>query len=557
MILKGNQRGGGSQLAAHLLNSFDNERVEIADVRGTVARDLSGAFAEWAAEARGTKCKKFLYSLSLNPYQPQGRLTREQYLELLERTERSLKLVGQPRAVVFHEKRDKDGVLREHCHAVWSRIDTDKMKAVQISHDRLKLRAVAQEFCRDHGLALPDGMKPGNSRDSRKDRFNNRAAQENLGEKQQQERTGVPKEVRMEDIAACWNATRTGSEFVQAMEGKGYFLARGDSGRYVVVDLYGEIHSLYRQIEGVRSAAIKERLTAYPLDKLPDAESTQAYAKQKLAERQQALAKGTPEAREPAGQEAMGANASEGNRLEQRKQALQERQAARRSELDRHSLDLHARQFRERAALRDMQADHHAEVGAERLQKQPKGLAAFITRITGIGRFVAWAQDKADIRREAAHSRETDNLVGHHNRELKEMDRHYGALDRLEKRENRAADNAALREGYRQLRARSFALKPEFDKALTRQQATSAGDAGGNKITGLFSRLAGGVGLTKGDLQAAFERATAGKTVRKEDTDASGHAPVDAEKLERARQLRDELERRQPRPEDRDRDRER
>jgi hypothetical protein len=203
MILKGNQRGGGQQLAAHLQNSFDNERVEIADVRGCIAQDLSGAFAEWAAEARGTKCTKFLYSLSLNPYQPNGRLTREQYVDLLERTERSLKLVGQPRAVVFHEKRDKDGVLREHCHAVWSRIDTDKMRAVQMGHDRLKLRTVAQEFARDHGLALPDGMKPGNNKDSRRDRYNKRAAQENLGEKQQQERTGITKAERRADIASC------------------------------------------------------------------------------------------------------------------------------------------------------------------------------------------------------------------------------------------------------------------------------------------------------------------------------------------------------------------
>ncbi len=57
MILKGNQRGGGQQMAAHLMNSFDNERVEIADVRGAVAQDLSGAFAEWAAEARGTSAR--------------------------------------------------------------------------------------------------------------------------------------------------------------------------------------------------------------------------------------------------------------------------------------------------------------------------------------------------------------------------------------------------------------------------------------------------------------------------------------------------------------------
>src|SRR5581483_3779696 len=203
MILKGNQRGGGQQLAAHLQNSFDNERVEIADVRGSVAQDLSGAFAEWAAEARGTKCTKFLYSLSLNPYQPNGRLTREQYLDLLERTERSLKLVGQPRAVVFHEKRDKDGVPRQHCHVVWSRIDNEKMKAVQIAHDRLKLRTVAREFCRDHGLQLPEGMK----RDGSRQRFNERAKQENLAERQQKERTGISKQERMADIATCWRET--------------------------------------------------------------------------------------------------------------------------------------------------------------------------------------------------------------------------------------------------------------------------------------------------------------------------------------------------------------
>src|SRR5580692_7888039 len=286
MILKGNQRGGGQQLAAHLLNSFDNERVEIVDVRGAVAQDLSGAFAEWAAEARGTRCQKFLYSLSLNPDQSQGHLTREQYLEFLERTERSLKLVGQPRAVVFHEKRDKDGVLREHCHAVWSRIDTDRMKAVQISHDRLKLRTVAQEFARDHGLELPDGMKPGNSKESRRDRYNKRAAQENLGEKQQQERTGITKAERRAEIATCWTGTANGAAFVHALETKGYFLARGDARDYVVIDAYGEIHSLSRQLSGVaKKKEMTDRLADHPPDKQRDIEAARAYAKDKLQQK--------------------------------------------------------------------------------------------------------------------------------------------------------------------------------------------------------------------------------------------------------------------------------
>ena len=100
-----------------------------------------------------------------------------------------LGLSGQPRAVVFHVKHG-----REHCHVVWSRIDTEKMKAVQLSHDRQKLRAVAQEYARDHNLTLPPGMQ--NNRG--KDRFPDHAKPENLADKQQEERTGITKTQRME-----------------------------------------------------------------------------------------------------------------------------------------------------------------------------------------------------------------------------------------------------------------------------------------------------------------------------------------------------------------------
>ena len=550
MILKGNQRGGGQQLAVHLLNSFDNDRVEVAEVRGAVAQDLSGAFAEWAAEARGTKCKKFLYSLSLNPDQSQGRLTREQYLELLDRTERSLKLVGQPRAVVFHEKKDKDGVPREHCHAIWSRIDTEHMKAVQISHDRLKLRTVVREFARDYGLELPDGLK----KDGKRDRFNDRAKQENLAEKQQQERTGVPKDVRMRDLEYAWHNTTTGPAFVQAMEEKGYYLARGDSGRYVVVDLYGEIHSLYRQIEGVKAPEIKERLSGYPLDKQPDVESVQAYAKQKLLERQQAQEKG--DAQEAAG----GRQADEVQKeaaaaIEKRKAALKDRQDQRRAELDKQRADLFARQFSERGALREMQAGENTGIAAARFEKRPKGLTAFLTRITGIGSLLAWAQTKQDQKREALHRHQAETLQRRHGLELKELDRTYHALDRLETRENRSAKTALMREGYRKLRVRSFALKPEFQKAVEGREAVKAAGSGGNKTAALFNRLAAGMGFSKGDLQRAFERAR-GKAGAAGGSDAGSHAPVDSEELEKTRKLRDQLLKAEPRPgPDRDRER--
>jgi len=473
MILKGNQRAGGQQLAAHLMNSFDNERVEVADVRGAVARDLPGAFAEWAAQARGTKCKKNLYSLSLNPDQAQGHLTREQYVELVDRTERSLKLVGQPRAVVFHEKRDKDGVPREHCHVVWSRIDTDKMKAVQIAHDRLKLRTVAREFARDHGLELPDGMK----KDGRRDRFNARARQENLADRQQKERTGISKGERMDDIAACWKETGNGAAFVQAMKTKGYYLAQGDSRDYVVIDLHGEVHSLSRQLKGTaRSKEMHERLAEWPPDKLPGVEETQDFLRQK---RQDAVRKAV------AKKEITGPTA-----VELRRQALDEHQQRRRAALDNKRIDLIARHMSERDGLKAAQLAQNTGVISARLQKKPKGFMAFLTRITGIKLVLDARQKQQDKARDAEQKQQTEALQRTHDRELHEMDRRYRALERLDARENRSADMALKREEFQLLLQNTqHVLKPEFDRAAQgRSGRTSTED--GKPLKGTFDKAA-------------------------------------------------------------------
>ena len=91
MIAFGSQRAGGTDLATHLSNAEDNEYVEVADLRGSVAEDLHGAFAEWEAQAHAmTRAKKYLYSLSVNPDPAQGQLTREQYMDYITRAEERL-----------------------------------------------------------------------------------------------------------------------------------------------------------------------------------------------------------------------------------------------------------------------------------------------------------------------------------------------------------------------------------------------------------------------------------------------------------------------------------
>ena len=128
MILEGNARGSGAELARHLLNPRDNDHVTVHGIDGFVADDLFGAFAEAEAIAQATQCQKYLFSLSLNPPTDQS-ASVELFEATIAETESRLGLTGQPRAIVFHEKNG-----RRHAHVVWSRIDAQALKAINMPH---------------------------------------------------------------------------------------------------------------------------------------------------------------------------------------------------------------------------------------------------------------------------------------------------------------------------------------------------------------------------------------------------------------------------------------
>ncbi len=424
MILKGNQRGGGRSLATHLMNSFDNERVEIADVRGAVAQDLHGAFAEWYAIAKATSCKKYLYSLSINPDHRQP-WKRDDYLELVARLERNMGMADQPRAVVFHVKEG-----REHCHVVWSRIDTEKMRAVQLSFDRKVLRRTAQEFAKDRGLTLPKGMQ----KDAAEKRAADRA-EKNYGEKQQEERTGITKDERRQTITDLWKSSDNGRAFVEALEQHGYYLARGEKVPYVVVDLYGEVHSLPRQIEGVKTKQLAERLADFPVAKLPTIEAAQECAAKQRAVKEMDRAQVE---RAPA------AGPTPAERLAR----LQGAHAKRRGVVDAELKTAILRQIEEQDSLRMMQDAENTGIVNARLQKQPKGLTAFLVRITGIQMLVDWQHRKEDQQRTQDHQEQRNALGRRHDRERQDIKAQYRALARVEKRELRSLQTALHREEF-------------------------------------------------------------------------------------------------------------
>ena len=152
MILKGSQRSGAKALADHLMNDRDNDHVSCLELRDFSSDQLHGALSEMHAISKATQCKQFMFSLSLNP--PQDHIATEQdFLEAADRAEQHLGLTDQPRAIVMHEKEG-----RRHAHVVWSRIDVDEMKAINLPHFKNKLRDLSRDLFLDHGWVLPDGL---------------------------------------------------------------------------------------------------------------------------------------------------------------------------------------------------------------------------------------------------------------------------------------------------------------------------------------------------------------------------------------------------------------
>ena len=243
MILVGSQRGGAKNLALHLMKE-ENERVELHEVRGFASDTVMGALNEAYALSRGTKCQKFLYSLSLNP--PQDKETSNEVFEAaIEQAEQRLGLNDQPRVIVFHEKNN-----RRHAHAVWSKIDTEEMKAIPIAYDKMKMKTLSRELYIQHGWKLPKGHI---------DQSLTNRTNFTLAEWQQAKRIGKDPRAIKTAFQDAWAISDSKTSFTHALEERGYKLARGDRRAHVAVDIHGEVHSVARRV-GIKTKEVRERL---------------------------------------------------------------------------------------------------------------------------------------------------------------------------------------------------------------------------------------------------------------------------------------------------------
>ncbi len=231
-------------MGLHLLNGEKNEHVTVHQVRGFVSEDVLGALNEAYALSSGTKCTQFMYSANYNP-PPGAYVSIETFEDAIDRTEKKLGLEGQPRIIVFHEKEG-----RRHAHCVWSRIISEEMKAVNISHPKLKLKTLSKELFLENGWEMPKGLID----HSQKNPLNFTRA-----EWEQAQRTGQNPKTIKSALQDSWAVSDSRKAFEHAMRERGYYLAKGDKRGFVTIDVYGEVYSLTRQIK-INKSDLEKRL---------------------------------------------------------------------------------------------------------------------------------------------------------------------------------------------------------------------------------------------------------------------------------------------------------
>ena len=402
MILVGNQRGGAKDLAQHLLKQ-ENEHVDVHELRGFVSGNLTGALNEVYAISRATRCKQFLFSLSLNP-PPDAQVSTQDFEQAIGKVEDRLGLKDQPRAIVFHEKEG-----RRHCHAVWSRINADEMKAVQLSHSKRKLQSVARDLFLEHGWDMPPGLR--NPLDRNPKNFT-------LEEWQQAKRIKKdPREIKA-TLQHCWQASDSRKAFAAALEERGYKLAKGDRRGFVAVDRLGEVYAVARWV-GIKTKAVRERLGDENDGQLPTVDACkQAFANQ-IGQRLEELK-------------------AEQDRLAELQRA--QANAQRKAMVDRHR---HAR--RQLKAAQQTRRDQ--EVTA-RQARYNKGLLGLWDRLTGTHSRIKTQNEHETLQAHERDQREKDTLIFTQlgeRRELQHALRHAAGMHHKQT-SNLAADLESLRQ---------------------------------------------------------------------------------------------------------------
>ena len=294
MIFKSSIRGFSGELADHLGNEHDNETATITKVGGDlyrfdkhglpVADELRLMFAQMDMSARGRgKDDNHIYHVSLSPERPLEAGAWEKAWALYEA---EFGLEKRPFVEVTHEKEG-----RLHKHRAYYALD-ERGRGLNISHSYPRNEKIARVIEHECGHDMTAGRHNRSvmkrlqvegkgtvvtwMEQQKADQISRPAAAKSFDDHRQEQRTAWPKKQAQADVREIYSQVDNGKGFEAALLERGYFLARGESRPWVVLDPRGGIHSAPRYA-GVKKAEFEHKIGDLKWEHLPSIKQVQAH----------------------------------------------------------------------------------------------------------------------------------------------------------------------------------------------------------------------------------------------------------------------------------------
>jgi hypothetical protein len=248
----------------HLGNTEANERAELKQIRGLRADTLHEALQEMQRQARiNPRVINFMYHADFNPRRDEhlSQEERDRAFEIFEK-ERGIP----PDAARIVMEHVKEG--RQHWHVIWYRLD-DNGRPFSDSLDATVAHHAAEKISYELSLEKvisPLTREPGTPRPPRAPK---------AWEMYRGDKSGLDtREVTAEVTGLLQLCENDGKAFSQALETRGYILARGDriiagEPALMVIDLAGNSHQLSRRIDGIKAAQVNELMRHIDRASLP------------------------------------------------------------------------------------------------------------------------------------------------------------------------------------------------------------------------------------------------------------------------------------------------
>ena len=268
MIVKGKSRGAGAQLGRYVMEQGKNEKVELLQVRGTIAGDAPGAILEMESLAIGTDCTKPLRHCFLSPADGET-LTPEQWIKAADLLQEAYGMDYDPaRVLTLHTKEGK-----QHLHAVFARIDPETMTAWHDGWDYPKHEAAARAIEREFGLQRVQGVFVERDPDTPRPERTPETWEMRQGERLETD----PRDFRQE-VRDLFSQSDSGQAFAAALADHDITLCRGDRRDFVLLDDAGGVHSLGRVL-GQKAAPVRDFMADVDRDALPTVAEVRAQSR--------------------------------------------------------------------------------------------------------------------------------------------------------------------------------------------------------------------------------------------------------------------------------------